>query len=607
MTPNIFIKCFIFTLAFLFSNLNIGVTQNQDNVWLFGNLIGDQTDNTWLSDTTWGATNIDFNFDPPKIEYDSTRVWDFGGTNASICDEEGELLLYSNGQSIYDGKHLRIEDTINYGQFWENWSLIHDGVLINNGLPAIQGAILLPKPDNPKSYYLFYQEYDIVESIGIKMRYSEIEIIDLENSEYLITKDIVLVEDNLSASGIQAVKHANGRDWWLVFIGQQNNEFHTYLIDKKGLHNYGKQFIGLPFKHAAGQISFSTDGTKLGVNSGYRLEDDGAEVVFFDFDRCSGIISNRVSEIIAAYGFSNGICFSLDSRFAYASNDSFIYQYDLQVDNILSSRIAIATYDGFEYFYKEVPDFGFPTTLGWMGLAPNGKIYVSAGSGNNRKMHVIENPNIKGEDADVKQHATHLPASYRRTIPNFPNYRLGPLDNSSCDTLGLDNIPIAKFRFEQSQDNIYLFDFIDLSYFEPEEWYWEIEGTTTIIQNPKFEFSGKGTYEVCLTVSNEYGEDKTCTSIFLGLTDTEDIPDILEHFNIYPIPAQNELNIDIHDLYLLDGQVDIYNNVGQLVRREKLNSGYNQIDISNLIEGVYIYQLLETGKKLISGKFSKIK
>ncbi|MBK7388265.1 MAG: hypothetical protein IPI23_04075 [Bacteroidetes bacterium] len=50
---------------------------------------------------------------------------------------------------------------------------------------------------------------------------------------------------------LTAVKHGNGRDWWLIFRRwnpftlDPNNEFHTYLISPMGITDYNVHMIGV--------------------------------------------------------------------------------------------------------------------------------------------------------------------------------------------------------------------------------------------------------------------------------------------------------------------------------------------------------------------------
>ena len=50
-------------------------------------------------------------------------------------------------------------------------------------------------------------------------------------------------------------------------------------------------------------------------------------------------------------------------------------------------------------------------------------------------MHVINYPDRARLACDVCQHCIQLPAYNSFTVPNFPNYYLGPLVGSACDSL----------------------------------------------------------------------------------------------------------------------------------------------------------------------------
>ena len=85
-----------------------------------------------------------------------------------------------------------------------------------------------------------------------------------------------------------------------------------------------------------------------------------------------------------------------------------------------------------------------------MKLAPDNKIYVQhALSGGFTDMSLINFPYRQGMDCQYEQNVLNTPGYYASTAHNIPNFRLGPLDGSDCDTLGIDNHPVAKFRYVQ--------------------------------------------------------------------------------------------------------------------------------------------------------------
>jgi hypothetical protein len=69
-------------------------------------------------------------------------------------------------------------------------------------------------------------------------------------------------------------------------------------------------------------------------------------------------------------------------------------------------------------------------------LAANGKIYLTSGNGV-QHLHEINYPDSAGLACDVQQHAVSLGVWHFRTVPNHPNYNLGPVVGSVCDTLAI--------------------------------------------------------------------------------------------------------------------------------------------------------------------------
>ena len=166
------------------------------------------------------------------------------------------------------------------------------------------------------------------------------------------------------------------------------------------------------------------------------------KVQIYDFDRCTGQLSNQRTLVIKdSTGFGVGVSVSSDSRFLYVTRSRFAYQYDLGAPDIASTETLVALWDGFMSNNRRA-NF-------WLSqLAPDGRIYIS-GSNTLYHMHYINFPNRRDSiGCQFVQHGIQLPVVHRYDIPNFPNYRLGPLDGSPCDTLGLDNHPLANFRWE---------------------------------------------------------------------------------------------------------------------------------------------------------------
>jgi len=85
-----------------------------------------------------------------------------------------------------------------------------------------------------------------------------------------------------------------------------------------------------------------------------------------------------------------------------------------------------------------------------MYLAANGKIYITSGS-SVVDLHYINYPDSAGMTCDVRLHDLHLLIYHGRSVPNHPNYYLGRLVGSPCDTLtSISDITPHDFKFSIS-------------------------------------------------------------------------------------------------------------------------------------------------------------
>ncbi len=85
-------------------------------------------------------------------------------------------------------------------------------------------------------------------------------------------------------------------------------------------------------------------------------------------------------------------------------------------------------------YLTDFPPPPFYTVFSNLYRAANGKIYITTGNGTDY-LHVINFPDSLGMACDVQQHSLFLNSYNFRTVPNHPNYYLGPLIGSPCDTL----------------------------------------------------------------------------------------------------------------------------------------------------------------------------
>jgi hypothetical protein len=174
------------------------------------------------------------------------------------------------------------------------------------------------------------------------------------------------------------------------------------------------------------------------------------------FDRCSGQLTNSTiiePENTLQTGAHISSCFSPNEELIYITHiadgsgyvDSRLYQYNLNDSVISNSRDTI--------FHLIAPD-----QFGKIQVGPDKKIYVNAWyvvafpgypyadsirNATNENLSVINEPDSSSSACDFQPFSFYLAG--KRTyigLPNNPDYELGPLIGSGCDTLGVGTIQL---------------------------------------------------------------------------------------------------------------------------------------------------------------------
>ena len=569
--------CVFFFSGSIFSQTPFEI-EKRDYVWVFG-------------DQNEGGTTLNFNFSSLVSDFLTIPI-DLDITNASICDKEGDLLAFTNGLSIVDnlGEVILNGDGLNPGGFAD---VFPDFYILN------QGTLFLPKPSSDSIYYLFHGIRELPDvSVGgsyvSKFNYSTILISASNEESILLEKNIPVIQDTLTIGEITSSRHANGRDWWFLIPKHSSNEYYRILFTPLGLSYFSNQVIGDTVISGLSQTVFSPDGTKY-VRFNAISEEIGQFVDIYNFDRCSGLLSDHITISYDSIAYAGGVAISPNSRFLYVSSKFFIDQYDLEADNIEASRITIAQFDGFAN--------PFPNNFFLAQLAPDDRIYINS-SNSTEYLHRIEEPNRYGTDANVQQHSVLLAAENKFSLSNNPYYALGPLDGSPCDTLGLDNHPVAYFRHTTEA---LMVTFTDYSKLAPLEWIWDFgDGTSSELVDPIHVYQTPGTYEVCLTVKNQNAVDTYCDSVSVTLTNIQDL-NTSRKISIYPNPTKDFLSVATEKGFPLESEIVIYNLLGQKELQQKVQDGQIRqiVDVSHLPKGTYIIQLVVDGKMIGSEKVLK--
>jgi len=559
--------------------------QKHDNIWLLGYGGGNQSS---LNDS-FGLSILRFdNQNHLSIENNQTSNLNFDSSNSSICDTLGNLLFYCNGEKVYNKHH----------------HLIINGGGLNSqdqyGATQPQGVLVLPWPEHHNKFKMLISEIknygQPVLVAGWKIYQNVIAGVNDNDQFEIIEKKIEIIQDTLEAGQITAVKHANGRDWWILIPESYTNRYYTMLLDTDGLTIKDTQAVGIPFIDGLGQSTFSPDGTKYARSNGIYLNQP-KQLYIYDFDRCVGKLNNPIYIEYENTGLGAGCAISPNSRFLYAISRQQIWQFDLWEPDIESSKTLVAQWDGF------VHNGQFSTTFSLAQLAPDGRIYISCPN-SNPYLHVIEHPDRKGVACQVRQRAIHLPNYNSYSIPNFPNFRLGPIDGAACDTLSLDNRPLCNWRWEQEDTLAPLqVTFTDLSSYEPTEWHWDFgDGTLSQDTSPVHNYTANGTYYVCLGVSNQYSSDTLCQVVQLGVSATHN-PLLQSHIKVSPNPFQERLTISSPPMD--SGVFRLYGQMGRLLCEKRLVFEVTDIDTGTLPPGMYFWEVIGKAGRAKAGKIIK--
>lgn len=340
-----------------------------------------------------------------------------GHFNASISDQDGNLLLYSNGCQINDGNHDTISGSshLNPGSIDQEWCGQNPG-----SYPVAEGGLFLPFFED-STIVLLHQRLSVTgPPLVIYVDALFYTLLKKSGDSYsIMEKSIPVIQDSLTYGRLEAIRGEKEGYWWVIQGIRNSNKYFTIGFDSGKIDTSFFQIIGdvtVKKGEGAAQSTFSPDGKSY---ARYAPADD---LFLFDFNNSTGILSNYQKFHVADSGLIGGLAFSPNSRFLYACSIQDLYQFDISVNNIQDSRTHIGHYDGYVST--------FPATFYYMQLGPDCKIYMIPPNGID-VIHVIHNPDQKGIDCNFEQHGFILPTYNTISIPNFPVVRTYP--DSPCD------------------------------------------------------------------------------------------------------------------------------------------------------------------------------
>lgn len=364
------IYCMKFSmLLFMFLSGNVLQAQKEANIWYFGNLAG-----------------LDFNSGSP-VALTNGQMSTLEGC-ATISTFAGRLLFYTDGIKVWDSTH----------------TVMPNGTGLRGNSSSTQSAVVVPRPDSANRFYVFTVDAT-AGSYGA--RYSELNMRLNSNRGDIISssKNTSLIFP--SCEKITAVKHANGRDYWVLLHKYNSDTIYSYLISpagvsttpvksKTGLH------ISTSVANTLGYMKISPDSKKIGYVN-YTTDTSAIG----DFNSSTGVVSN-IWKFYNNDGY--GLEFSGKSSLLYLTDfaNSKLYQYNALATSrsaFLSSRVTIDSLSTGTYY-------------GALQLGPDAKIYISVSNGTS--LHVIHAPDSSGRNCRVQRNAVSLNGRQARFgLPTF--------------------------------------------------------------------------------------------------------------------------------------------------------------------------------------------
>ncbi len=241
---------------------------------------------------------MDFRSDSLRVNYNNLPMG-IASYRTSICNGSGDLLFYTNGRAVMTAKQEIISNVIDINdnawtrRYWPN---------PYSGFPGHQDVLLLPDPKLNSGYFMLHKlpVYNPPAKDSIEIRYSYINH-DLAKSESEITikNDKFYPKNDLLFSYLTAIRHSNQKDWWIL-QPTLDTSILTFLLDESGIHLNKIQKSGHFFdksrSSSSGTAKFSPDGTKYAIYNYYD------QLHVYDFDRASGILTNRKQSFIIPQG-----------------------------------------------------------------------------------------------------------------------------------------------------------------------------------------------------------------------------------------------------------------------------------------------------------------
>ena len=396
--------------------------------------------------------HIILNFSNENLSIDTHHYRiNFLRSTLTYSDSAGHLLFMTNGYAIINAEGDTLANGANLGS---NSTYVNE--IKFYGLNVSQTNLALPWPgfENSKVGLFFWTPEWIVnggESYSKDLRLTTINTV---NNPFILSKGTLIENKNFSTGGGGAIKHANGRDWWVFHMFNKLDSVAKWILTPSGISLTDYQQLNNieDFRFSNCVNAINPQGDKVAFQQLYPAIN---RLALYDFDRCTGLFSNERTLDIAPFlnsmnNVNNSWAFSPNGRYLYFNNGLTgykVYQIDTEIQDLNQAITVVADNGGANSW-----DHAYVS----MKLGSDGKIYIITGAAG-EKLSVIAKPNNHGILCQFQSEIIDLPwFCYSGTLSGTPNYRLGPIDGSICDSLGIDN-PDTSIGLPETRPGMFFF------------------------------------------------------------------------------------------------------------------------------------------------------
>jgi hypothetical protein len=354
------------------------------------------------------SARLDFSTATPTAS--ASTVISTGEGCASISDAGGNLLLYTDGQRVWDSANTQRVPT-------------GTNPLLDGNPSSTQSAIIVPNPGNAAQYYIFTADG----ASGGNKHVNGI-LIDTVTWQYSVVSALALPQNpNFSSTEkITAIQHANCKDFWVVTIVQHVSHPNTNVTSALGtfrvflVNSTGVQWVGdIPMNvaiHDLGYLKGSGDGKRIAIANW-----SNSNVLVYPFNNSTAAIDlpNLINIPVPALIPANPNHVRATYGVEFSPNSDILYYSVLGAHGTTGSAL--------ENGYVQVGGFhqnlGGGYALGALQLGMDGDIYIAQHA--EAYLGVIASPTVPGAGCGL--------------VFGSPGFGLALPAGSSCN-LGLPNL-----------------------------------------------------------------------------------------------------------------------------------------------------------------------